>query len=139
MSYQNNTVTLTGNIAAEPVTGISKNGVSYARLTIYTTERYLDKKGDQWKSKQSISHKLIAYSPKIIATLKFFSVGARIQIKGSLGYKYHEVTFDNGEKGKIKSANIIVTNVEPAALPVSNKSVLNETTENINDTQQTVS
>lgn len=118
MSYFNNTVTLIDNTGSKVEVKTSpKTGKRYAEVSLYTSERYReDPNSDNWQSTEAVIHKVVAFDPRIIATLETFVAGARIKVKGPISYREHNVTFENGEQGTIKSARVVIKEVQPAAL-----------------------
>ena len=110
----NNTVTLIGN-TGDDVRIITSSETNFASLSLATTDSYKDQEGN-WHNKETIWHKVIAFSPKMIETLKAFKKGTRLKITGSLSYRDFEVPGDNGGTITKREASIIVRNVEPAPL-----------------------
>ena len=110
----NNTIILTGNTGDE-VRIITSGETKFASLSLATTDSYKDKDG-QWQNKDTLWHKVIAFSPKLIETLKSFKKGTRLKITGSLSYRDFEVPGENGGTITKREASIIARDIELAPL-----------------------
>ena len=110
----NNTVTLIGN-TGDNARIIITDESTFASLSLATTDSYKDKDGN-WQNKETVWHKVISFSPKIIETLKSFKKGTRLKIIGSLSYRDFEVPCENGGSITKREATIIARDVEQAPL-----------------------
>jgi len=129
--YQpNNYIVLTGNTGAEAkVLTSSKTGKEFVSISLYTSNVRIDEQGNK-EEYPSTLHNIVAYSPYLMKELLAFKAGARLRIKGKLGYR----TFDalvNGETVKKKEAVIVAKKVETAVLP-------SKQTQSADPTQQAV-
>ena len=113
MAY-NNTVHLTGNLGADPEF-IDHEHNPFAVLSLATTDSYKNK-GDQWQNKETIWHRVLVFSPKVIEQVKQYHKGDRIDVIGSLSYKTREVS-DHGQSLKIHEAGIVARKIDAAPLP----------------------
>ncbi|MCB0525756.1 MAG: single-stranded DNA-binding protein [Saprospiraceae bacterium] len=110
----NNTVTLIGN-TGDDARIVAAGETRFASLSLATTDSYKDK-DDTWQNKETVWHKLIAFSPKMIETLKSFKKGTRLKITGSLSYRDFEVQGEDGGAITKREASIIVRDAEQAPL-----------------------
>jgi len=111
----NNTVTLIGNLGSEAEI-IDTGDSTFATVSLATTDSYKDKKTEEWKERETVWHKVIAFSPMVIETLKNFKTGSRIEVTGSLSYRPYKVQLDGKEITK-QEASVIARKVEVAPLP----------------------
>lgn len=110
----NNKVILIGN-TGDDVRIINTEENNFATLSLATTDSYKDNEGN-WHNKETIWHKVMAFSPKMIETLKSFKKGTRLQITGSLSYREFEIHGNDGNLIKKREAAVIATKVEQAPL-----------------------
>lgn len=120
----NNTIELIGNMNKNGVRIINTEESTFATLSLATTDSYKDEESGEWKSKDTIWHDLIAFSPSVIEILKGLNSKARVKIIGTLSYRTFPVEIELEEDGKSvtkvinkKEASIIVKRVEQAPLP----------------------
>lgn len=106
----NNTITLIGNTGDE-VRIITSGEKRFASLSLATTDSYKDKEG-QWHNKETVWHNVLAFSPKMIESLKSFKKGTRLKITGSISYRDFEITGENGGSITKREASIIARVVE---------------------------
>lgn len=110
----NNTIKLIGNTGSE-VRIIEPEGKKpFASFSIATTDSYKDQDGN-WKEKETIWHDVVAFSPKLIETLKSFKKGIRLEVLGSLSYRDFKI-LDDGKEITKREASIIAHNIEQAPL-----------------------
>ncbi len=106
----NNTTILTGNMGSEARI-IKTEETTFAAFSIATTDSYKDDNGE-WQEKDTIWHNVLAFSPKIIETVKNLKTGTRITVTGSLSYRPFEVADGNGEVITKKEASVIIGKLE---------------------------
>ena len=108
MAY-NNTVLLTGNLGVDPEV-IESGEKPFAVLSLATTDSYKDK-NDEWQQKDTVWHRVLVFSPKVLEQVKTYQKGQRITVTGSLNYKPREIN-DNGQSYKIMEASVIAGKIE---------------------------
>lgn len=110
----NNLVTLIGN-TGDDVRIVTSGETTFASLFLATTDSYKDKEGN-WQNKETVWHKVIAFNPKVIETLKSFKKGTRLKITGSLSYRDFEVPGEDGGSFTKREASIVAHEIELAPL-----------------------
>lgn len=110
----NNTVILIGNMGSEARITESKEGKTFAALSLATKDSYQDEQGE-WQEKETIWHNVLVFSPIAIEVLKSLKVGTRIKITGNLSYRPFEVMIE-GKPVTKKEASVIATKIEQAPL-----------------------
>ncbi len=110
----NNTVTLAGNIGKEPrIIEDVKN--PFAAFSLATTDTYKDKEGN-WQDKETVWHEVITFSHKLIEKAKALGTKDRIQVTGSLTYRFFDAVVGEGKTVKKKEATIVARKIEDAPL-----------------------
>ena len=84
----NNTVILTGNLGEDPKQ-YTKDGKSFVRLSLATTDSYKDKTGN-WKQQKPLWHTIFVSVEKAQNAALGFKKGNRIKVTGSLSYRRHQ-------------------------------------------------
>jgi len=114
----NNTVILVGNMGDEAQV-IETEDRTFAAVSLATTDSYKDESGE-WQQAATVWHNVLAFNPKVIASLKNLKKGARLELTGSLSYRPRKVTtHDNDGVVKefdIMEASIIAHKIELAPL-----------------------
>lgn len=110
----NNTITLIGN-TGDDVRIVTSGETRFASLSLATVDSYKDKEGN-WQNKETVWHKIVAFSPKLVETLKSFKKGTRLKITGSLSYRDFEVPGENGGMITKREASIVAREVEQVPL-----------------------
>lgn len=101
MNSMKNKVQLIGNVGADPEIKETNNGGKMVRISLATTEHYLNAKKE--KADETNWHNLIMWGNLAASTEKFIHKGDTIAIEGRL--KNNTFTDKNGEK---RYANDIV-------------------------------
>lgn len=114
MAY-NSTVILTGNLGKDPEIK-DKDGKSYARFSIATTDSYQNKTTGEWQDKETVWHDIVVFSPNAIEDIKGYGKGDRITVTGTLSYKPREVAGEDGQTYTIKEPSIVGGKIENAEL-----------------------
>lgn len=111
----NNTLTLIGNLGKDPQQ-YTKDGKSFTRLSIATTDSYKDSKTGAWMKRKPIWHTVFVNFDKAQVSALSFKKGDRIRIVGSLSYR-HIKTSDKGHTATFTETSIRAHRVEAAPLP----------------------
>ncbi len=88
MNALNNKVQLIGYLGANPEVKTLKNNNKLARLSIATTERYTDKKGEKQENTQW--HNIVAWGKTAELAERFLKKGSRTAITGKLSNRSYE-------------------------------------------------
>lgn len=109
MAY-NQAVTLTGNLGAEAEI---KEGTerSFAAFSLATADSYQDEQ-EQWVQKESIWHKVLAFSPHVQKQVMSLKKGTRVEITGSISYRPFETSLEDGRMVTKNEAVIIAHKLE---------------------------
>ena len=119
----NNTLILIGNLGQDPAT-YTRDGKSFTRLSLATSNSYKDRKTGAWKHGKSIWHTVFINLEKAQEAAQQFKKGDRVKVTGSLSYRRVKVT-DKGHSATFNEASIAAYKIEAA--PLKGKS--NETRE----------
>ena len=118
----NNTVILVGNMGIDPTVHSDKNGETFIRFTLATTDSWQDKETQEWHDRESVWHTCFAFSPSAKQYASYFKKGQRVKVTVAIVYREGEV----GEQ-KYRDAVINARKIEPAPLlaknPVGKESV----------------
>ena len=87
----------------------------FAAFSLATTDSYKDKEGN-WQDRETVWHDVIAFGPKLIEKAKTLDTKTRIQVTGSLSYRFFEAVGEEGKTVKKKAASVIARKIEGAPL-----------------------
>lgn len=110
----NNTVILTGNLGEDPKQ-YTKDGKSFVRLSLATTDSYKDKTGN-WKQQKPLWHTIFVSVEKAQNAALGFKKGNRIKVTGSLSYRRIRAT-DKGHSQSFTEATVRGWKIEAVPLP----------------------
>lgn len=110
----NNTVILTGNLGQSPDVFKDKNGKTFVRLSIATTDSYKPEGSDEWREQASVWHTCFAYG-EAARYAHSFKKGERVKILGRIAYQQTE-TLIEGQKRIFNNATITVRTIKDARL-----------------------
>ena len=111
----NNTVILIGNLGEDPKQ-YTKNGKSFIRLSLATTDSYKSKSTGAWMKRKPVWHTVFVSFQNLQETALGFKKGDRIKITGSLSYRRIEATA-KGHSATFTEASIAARKLEAAPLP----------------------
>jgi len=94
MKNLRNSVQLIGNLGMDPEVKTLESGKTVARISLATTEKYTNKKGD--KVSDTTWHKLVAWGKTAEIAEKYLKKGSEIAIEGKLTNRSYEDS--KGEK-----------------------------------------
>lgn len=94
MKNLRNSVQLIGNLGMDPEVKTLESGKTVARLSLATSERYKDQKGE--KVENTTWHTLVAWGKTAEIAEKFLKKGSEIAIEGKLSNRSYETK--EGEK-----------------------------------------
>ena len=94
MKNLRNSVQLIGNLGMDPEVKTLESGKTMARLSLATSERYKDQKGE--KVENTTWHTLVAWGKTAEIAEKFLKKGSEVAIEGKLSNRSYETK--EGEK-----------------------------------------
>ena len=94
MKNLRNSVQLIGNLGMDPEVKTLESGKTVARLSLATSERYKDQKGE--KVENTTWHTLVAWGKTAEIAEKFLKKGSEVAIEGKLSNRSYETK--EGEK-----------------------------------------
>lgn len=103
MKNLRNSIQLIGNLGMDPEVKTLESGKTVARLSIATTEKYHNQKGE--KVEETTWHKLVAWGKKAEIAEKYLKKGSEVAIEGKLTNRSYE-----DEKGVKKYISEIIIN-----------------------------
>ena len=103
MKSLRNTVQLIGNLGANPEVKTLENGNTLARISMATTERYKNQKGE--KVQETTWHNLVAWGKAAEIAEKYLKKGSEVAVEGKLSNRSYET-----EKGEKKYISEVVVN-----------------------------
>ena len=78
-----NKVILIGNLGNDPEVKYSNSGMAIANFSIATTDRYQDKKTNEWQEKTEW-HRIVFFDKKAEVAAKYLHKGSQVFIEGKL-------------------------------------------------------
>ncbi len=105
MKNLRNSVQLIGNLGMDPEVKTLESGKTVARLSLATSERYKDQKGE--KVENTTWHTLVAWGKTAEIAEKFLKKGSEVAIEGKLSNRSYETK--EGEKKYI--SEVIVNEI----------------------------
>lgn len=103
MKNLRNSVQLIGNLGANPDVKNLENGKTVARMSIATSEKYTNQKGE--KITDTTWHQLVAWGKTAEIAEKYLKKGSEIAIEGKLNNRSYE-----NDKGETKYITEVVVN-----------------------------
>ena len=103
MKNLRNNVQLIGNLGIDPDVKTLESGKTVARLSLATTEKYTNQKGD--KVSDTTWHKLVAWGKTAEIAEKYLKKGSEIAIEGKLSNRSYE-----DSKGEKKYISEVIVN-----------------------------
>lgn len=94
MKNLRNSVTLIGNLGMNPEVKNLESGATLAKLSLATTDRYRNNKGEQVES--TTWHNLVAWGKTAEIAEKFLKKGSQVAVEGKLTNRSYETK--EGEK-----------------------------------------
>jgi len=94
MNSLRNSVQLIGNLGANPDVKTLENGKTVARLSLATSEKFKNQKGE--KVQETTWHNLVAWGKTAEIAEKFLKKGSELAIEGKLSNRSYETK--EGEK-----------------------------------------
>lgn len=111
----NNTVTLIGNLGADPLIRKDKGGKEYAVLSLATTDSYQDRQGN-WQHRNTIWHTVFVRGLMAVGYAKQQKKGNRIEVKAALDYR----PFPSTVEGRALTRNeVLLTAYTVAGKPLT--------------------
>ena len=90
MKNLRNTVTLIGNLGMDPEVKNLESGSTLAKLSIATTDRYTNNKGE--KIQDTTQHNLVAWGKTAEIAEKYLKKGSQVAVEGKLTNRSYETS-----------------------------------------------
>lgn len=113
----NNHVVLTGRLGADPKL-VQLEGKSFAAFSIATQDRYQDK-NDEWKNKETVWHRCLAFGDTLVDMTQKLKKGMRIKVTGAISYRNFKALLENNQTIKKQEASVVASSIEQAPLSKS--------------------
>ncbi|PQM45250.1 Single-stranded DNA-binding protein [Mycobacterium talmoniae] len=91
-----NTITISGNVTADPELRFTPSGKAVANFTVADTPRYLDEASGQWKDGEALFQRVVAWGDLAENIAETLTRGAAVIVTGRLNQK----SFQNSEGEK---------------------------------------
>ncbi|TDH47933.1 single-stranded DNA-binding protein [Mycobacterium eburneum] len=91
-----NTITISGNVTADPELRFTPSGKAVANFTVADTPRYLDEASGQWKDGEPLFQRVVAWGDLAENIAETLARGAAVIVTGRLNQK----SFQNSEGEK---------------------------------------
>lgn len=101
--YHLNRVTLVGRVGADPEVRYLENNVAVAKLSLATSDRYMDKNG-QWQDTPTEWHDIVLWRNLAERAEAELKKGKLVYIEGKIAYR----TWEDKDGNKRKSTDIVV-------------------------------
>lgn len=111
----NNHVVLIGHLGADPKY-VQQDDKCFVAFSIATQDRYQDKENN-WKNKDTVWHRCLAFQPGLVDMTQKLKKGTRIKVTGTLSYRSFDALLDQQQTIKKQEVTIIAEAVEHAPLP----------------------
>lgn len=128
----NNQVILKGNLGKDPEVIPNQDGSTRVEISICTQDAY--KVEESWKQLPEVWHKVTFFGPKSQQHARYFKVGQRVKVEGSL--TYYKVEGHDGKsywiasiRGERIEADVLPTKSSALAEPQADVTAVNESTE----------
>ena len=116
----NNTVILIGNLGEDPKV-YTKNGKSFTRLSVATTDSYKNKQTGAWMKRKPVWHTIFISFENLQEIALGYKKGDRIKVTGNLSYRRIKAA-DKGHMQAFSQATITAWKLERAPFPSRNNS-----------------
>lgn len=111
------TITLIGNLTADPELRFTPAGVAVAKFTVASTPRILDKQSGEWKDGEALFLPCQAWQQQAENVAESLTKGARVVVVGTLSQRSYETK--EGEKRTVYELR--VNEIGPSLLWASAK------------------
>lgn len=85
-----NSVTITGNLSADPELRFTPSGVAVANFTIADTPRWFDKQSNEWKDGETLWMRCSIWREAAENVAESLTKGARVMATGKLTQRHYE-------------------------------------------------
>ena len=110
-------LTLSGNLTADPKTGVSRNGDAWSRIRVASTPRRFDRSDNQWRDGTTLFMDVVCWRKLAENVALTLERGDRVLVAGRL----HQRSYEDAQSVKHTSFELEADSVGPDLMKVAAK------------------